>query len=96
MTFIEAITKSGDKNARAVNDIKGSCSRGATERRDHSQEDARFAEWQILLGAPFVDEVGNQTGPAGLVAGTQSCAGVTMKIFIKKKVIAPVRIVLEL
>jgi hypothetical protein len=42
------------------------------------------------------EEFGDETGPAGLMGGTEACAGVAVKILMKQQVVAEVRIVLEL
>src|ERR1700730_12921600 len=47
------------------------------------------------LSAPFVNEIGYEPGPSGLVAGAQPGSSVTVKILIEEQVITPVRIVLE-
>ena len=39
--------------------------------------------------------LGDQSGPAGLVAGATGAAGVAMKIFMKGNQIAPVGIIVE-
>src|SRR5262245_17379976 len=43
-----------------------------------------------------MDDPGDNAGPAGLVAGPQSCPVVSMEVLVKQNVIAPVRIRLEL
>ncbi len=43
----------------------------------------------------FVYEICNEAGPASLMACAEASAGVAVKIFIKEKVITPVRILLE-
>src|SRR5215475_12746042 len=45
-----------------------------------------------LLDEKFVDHLGDQAGPAGLVARAHSRAGVTVEIFVERNIVAPVRI----
>src|SRR5436190_15518678 len=48
------------------------------------------------LPAEFVDQVRDQTGPSGLVAGADARAVVAVEMLVEQQVVAPVRIVLEL
>ena len=50
---------------------------------------------QSSLATPLVDEVGDEAGPAGLVAGAEAGAGVPMEVLVKQKVVAPMGIVLK-
>src|SRR5664279_4603206 len=49
-----------------------------------------------MSAPPLVDEVGDQTTPASLVAGAQPLPGVAVVILVKQDQVAPVRIVLHL
>src|ERR1700749_3297576 len=49
-----------------------------------------------LLYSQFVNHLGHQRSPSGLMAGADAGAIVAMKIFVKQNVIAPVRVSLEL
>ena len=42
-----------------------------------------------------VDQLGDQGGPSGLVAGAQARAVVAVEVFIKRNVVAPVGIGLK-
>jgi hypothetical protein len=42
--------------------------------------------------AVFLQQHGDQAGPAGLVAGAQAIAVIAMKIFIEQDQLAPVRV----
>src|SRR5271170_2636076 len=48
------------------------------------------------LPAPFIDQVRRQRGPAGLVAGAEARAIVTVEMLVEQDGIAPMRIVLKL
>ena len=54
----------------------------------------RIANADILLATLF-DQFGDETSPTGLMAGTDSCAVVAMKVFVEKDEVAPVRIALK-
>src|SRR5260370_29890444 len=49
-----------------------------------------------LTFAGFINQLGYQGSPAGLMAGTEPAAGISVEIFVEQDEIAPVRIVLEL
>src|SRR5579884_754973 len=46
--------------------------------------------------AALLDELCNETGPAGLVAGAYAGPIVSVKVFVEMDVVAPVRVLLEL
>ena len=50
---------------------------------------------QRVLGV-LLDQLGDQAGPPGLVAGAEAGAGVAIEIFVEQDEVAPVRIGLEL
>jgi len=57
-----------------------------------------YAGRQELLGierAEDLDELGNNSGPAGLVAGAQARAGVAVEVLVEENVVSPVGIGLE-
>src|SRR6476660_4195973 len=62
-------------------------------------DEGRFsADFQQPLGihsAVNLDQLGYQSCPSGLMAGAQSGAVVTVKVFIEQDVVAPVGIALE-
>jgi hypothetical protein len=45
--------------------------------------------------ALLLDEFGDQAGPANLVAGADARAGLAVEILMERRVVAPVRVVLE-
>jgi hypothetical protein len=49
-----------------------------------------------LGGVDLLNQFGDQSGPAGLVIGAESCPVVAMEVFVKQDVILPVRVTLEL
>jgi hypothetical protein len=49
-----------------------------------------------IQNAIELNELGNQSRPTGLMAGTQPCAVVTVKVFEELHVIPPMRIGLKL
>src|SRR5579872_1593886 len=57
-----------------------------------------FAGHQQLLSfepAEEFDQFGDETSPARLVASPQSCAVISVEVFVKQNVVFPVRIGLE-
>src|SRR4051794_17095336 len=46
--------------------------------------------------SPFVDEIGDEARPAGLVIRAESGTVVAVEVFVEQQQIAPVRILLEL
>src|SRR5215471_13158140 len=60
-----------------------------------------YAFWstQHVFGLEASEEIkytGNESGPAGLVARSETCAVVSVEVLIEEDVVLPVRIVLEL
>src|SRR5882672_741589 len=47
------------------------------------------------VGTQLVEETSHQRGPARLVAGAATPSGVAMKVFVKEREIAPVRVLCE-
>src|SRR5262245_7828918 len=50
---------------------------------------------RIQIGKDF-EHLGDESGPAGLVAGSESGAVITVKVFVEQNVVAPVGVGLEL
>ena len=62
---------------------------------DHRCQFAQFEDLFRIGGGKKVHAPGDYSGPAGLVAGAQTSAGVAVKIFVELDVIPPVRISLQ-
>ena len=60
-----------------------------------SESEARDRDLNAVLFPALLDQFGHQRGPAGLVAGAQSRAIVSIEILKEQNQIAPERIVLE-
>src|SRR5215212_1823885 len=60
---------------------------------------ARFGRHELRAYAtslsPFVDQIGNQPGPAGLVRGAEAFAGVAVEVFVEEDEVLPMRVVRE-
>src|SRR5215510_4682627 len=57
-----------------------------------------FAEFENLFGVASRKQMhaaGEDTGPAGLMAGAEAGAVVAMKVLVEREVIAPVRVLLK-
>src|SRR6266481_6947846 len=50
----------------------------------------------MALSPPFVDQIGHQPAPAGLVAGSQAHSGVAVVVLVEEQALVPVRVFLEL
>ena len=64
-------------------------------RLEHRADRTRKSAWRPRLFSALLQELGDQAGPAGLVAGADSGAVVAVEIFVKEQVIAELRVFLH-
>jgi len=58
-----------------------------------------LSDFKVLFGACVpekLDEGRDQTRPTSLMAGTDTCAVVSMEVFVEEYIVSPVRVCLEL